>query len=450
MVDPTQTTSDLLVVGGGPAGMAAAIEACRLGLDVEVIEQRPSLGGAIYRQPIEGITPVPVLASSARRWKRLSGDFARAKITLRRETVFLGIDGDGLVLIEDRVRRTAARLRPRAVIIATGAIEKVRPIPGWDLADISTAGGMQVMMKETGRPPQGRVLLAGSGPLLIAVAAQMASLGNPPLAIIEAGDPLRQVGDGLRLLRHPGLMADAMTYLGKVALSPTRWLRGARIVSIAPNGTALLATVSLGSGEIVTFDVDRIGLHDGIRPNDVGLPAADILDASGPIILRAGDCRQALGALAAEADGARAAHQVAALLCRKSHRAEKAIAEIARQQKAQALLARIFAPVQPQRVVDLPDHTVLCRCEGRTVGDLRTLVTRDDLLTGREVKHNGRFAMGACQGRYCAAWAAQMMAELKPEAPVAAPRDLTGQRWPLRPVSIAALAGAASDEKRED
>ncbi|MGV8938247.1 MAG: FAD-dependent oxidoreductase [Allorhizobium sp.] len=450
MVEPIDNTSDVLIVGCGPSGMAAAIEACRLGLTVEVIEQRPSLGGAIYRQPIEGITPVPILASSARRWKRLSADFARTSLSLRTETVFLGIDGDGHVLVEDRARRTVVRLRPRAVIIATGAIEKVRPTPGWDMADISTAGGMQVMMKETGRAPQGRVLLAGSGPLMIAVAAQMASLGNPPLAIIEAGDPLRQVGDGIRLLRHPGLMADAMTYLVKVVRSPTRWLRGARIVSIARNGVALLATVCLGSGEIVTFDVDRIGLHDGIRPNDFGLPAAGLLDAGGPIILRAGDCREALGAIAAEADGKRAARQVAALIRRETVQAEKAMAEIARQQRAQALLARIFAPVHPQRIADLPDHTVLCRCEGRTVGDLRALVERDDLLTGREVKHNGRFAMGACQGRYCAAWTAQMMAELKPAASTTGPRDLTGQRWPLRPVSIAALASAVSDEKRED
>ena len=81
----------------------------------------------------------------------------------------------------------------------------------------------------------------------------------------------------------------------------------------------------------------------------------------------------------------------------------------------------------------------------QTIGDLKRLCGVRDPLTGREVKHNGRFAMGACQGRFCAAATAQLMARLRPDLASPGPKDLTGQRWPIRPVSIAALV-AGTDQ----
>jgi hypothetical protein len=114
-----------------------------------------------------------------------------------------------------------------------------------------------------------------------------------------------------------------------------------------------------------------------------------------------------------------------------------------RSRRTQANLAALFAPVRPASpFCDLPDEIVLCRCESKTVGDLRSLCSQPDRLTGREVKHNGRFAMGACQGRFCAENTASLMAQLNPGEPQPLAEDLTGRRWPVRPVSIAALTRA--------
>lgn len=437
MVEP-----DVIVIGGGPAGLAAAIEAASSGYAVEVVEQRESLGGAIHRQPIEGAAEIGQAAGPKARWRALADAFSAARIPVRHTSVFLGVDGDGLVLIENRRSGLVEHIRPRAVIIATGAVEKVHPRPGWQMAGVSTAGGLQVMMKETGRAPQGRVLLAGSGPLLIAVAAQMARLGNPPVAIIEAGDPLRRVGSGIAMLGHTALLREAASYLSEIYLRRIPWMRGTRLEVIEREGASLQAVLRRSDGSERQIVVDHIGLHDGIRPNDFGLPNEATEPTAGPLILRAGDCREALGAFAAEVDGRRAGRRVIDILSRNRDRAALD-REINRARKAQATLAALFAPVHgAQQLSCLPDETILCRCEGKTVGDLRRLCDRPDRLTGREVKHNGRFAMGACQGRFCAANTAALMAEINPGGPVPSTEDLTGRRWPVRPVSIAALTSA--------
>ncbi|PJI40502.1 MAG: oxidase [Rhizobium sp.] len=436
------TEPDVIIIGGGPAGLSAAIEISRSGYSVEIVEQRESLGGAVHRQPIAGVAPISQAAGPKARWNALAQAFSAARISVRHASVFLGVDGDGLVLIENRRTGRIEQARPKAVILATGAVEKVHPRPGWQMAGVSTAGGLQVMMKETGRAPQGRVLLAGSGPLLIAVAAQMARLGNPPVAIVEAGDPLRRVGPGIAMLGHAALLREAAGYLSQIYLRRVPWLRGTQLVTIARDGENLQAVLRRRDGGERQITVDRIGLHDGIRPNDFGLPNETTASTSRPLIVRAGDCREALGAFAAEADGRRAGRTVTDLLSGKRDRAGLDHA-VERARLAQATLAELFAPIhaaQPLR--SLPDDTVLCRCEGKTVGDLRQLCSRADRLTGREVKHNGRFAMGACQGRFCAANTAALMAEINPDGPAPSTEDLTGRRWPVRPISIAALTGA--------
>lgn len=437
------TACDVLVVGGGPAGLAAAARLAAAGHGVVLAELRPSLGGAYHRRPIPGLAPLPLGAAAEARWTRLVAGIDRPEITVRLSTAFLGVDGAGCALLDDRANGRVETLRPAAIVVATGAVESVRPRPGWHLPGVTTCGAVQVALKETGRLPEGRVLVAGNGPLLIALAGQMTALGRPPVAVVEAGDPLRHPIAGLGLLAHPRPMLEALGHLVRLIAARVPWRRATVLEAIEARGDAFRVTLRDRRGRRRTLDVDHVALHDGIRCNDNGFPEPSTAADARPFVAFAGDGREVLGVVAAEIDGARVGDHVAAILAGRPAADGEARARLARERHAQDVLAKVFAPALPLDPIErLPPDTVLCRCEGRTVGDLVALLEGDDTPGGREIKLSGRFAMGACQGRFCAHWTAEAAADLHPEAPPPLPRDLTGRRWPSRPVSIAAVAAS--------
>ncbi|MEO3388445.1 (2Fe-2S)-binding protein [Mesorhizobium sp. CAU 1741] len=428
------TDIDVLVVGAGPAGIAAAAELDASGLSVLWIDQRDRAGGAIHRQPAEPEAKPAMPPSVRAQWTRLDRRIAAMTTRLHGETSFVGLDGDGLAILEDRRSATTRLVRPRAVIFAVGAVERVLPRPGWQLPGVWTAGGMQVLLKETGKPPAGRILVAGNGPLNIALAAQLAAAGNPPVALLEAGDPTAHPLHGLALLARPRLLVEAMHYLTRLVRARVAWRRRTRVLSIERIDGALRVECAADNGRRMSFDADHVALHDGIRSNGFGLPAGGVE----PFIVHAGDCREALGAVAAEADGSGSALEVIKQLGGGSQ-AKANHSAVAGERKAQAALAQLFRPADGSGLDHLPDETVLCRCEGRTVGELRALLDANPAISPREVKLNGRFAMGACQGRFCADNTAAIIARAQ-GLPDAIPADaLAGHRWPVRPVSIASL-----------
>jgi thioredoxin reductase len=432
---------DVLVVGAGPAGISAAAHLVDAGLSVLWIDQRDCPGGAIHRQPAAA-TAVSSFAppSVHRQWKRLQQRIDNTGVTLTGETGFIGVDSDGVAILEQRCSGTTMCVRAKSIVLAVGAVEHVLPRPGWHLPGVSTAGGMQVMLKETGKPPQGRIIVAGSGPLMLALAAQLSAAGNPPIAVLEAGNPFRQPIDALALSASPRLILEGGHYFAKVVGSSVPWKRGRRILSIESHLEALRVRAIAGDGTVETFDADHIGLHDGIRPNAFGLPKRD----TQPWIIRAGDCREALGAVAAEADGRQAAARVIAQL--RGEPAPKADPTINAERRAQQILAKLFAPNDGAALGDVPDDTILCRCEAKTAGDLRALIGAHPGISPREVKLNGRFGMGLCQGRFCADNVAAFLAQADANSPVDADA-ITGARWPVRPLSIASLIRDADDPK---
>ncbi|RST84960.1 NAD(P)/FAD-dependent oxidoreductase [Aquibium carbonis] len=375
------------------------------------------------------------------RWSHLVGALSAAGVMPRLQHAFLGLDGDGLAMLDDRARGRVRAVRPRALVLAVGAVERVLPRPGWQWPGVMTAGGLQLLLKEGVSAPDGDILIAGNGPLTIALAADLARLGRPPVALVEAGDPFVRFAAALRLSAHPGLVAEAASHLLRVFASRTPWLRGAQLTSIERRDGRLVASVRDRKGRTQAIEADMIALHDGIRPNDVGLPAVSSRE---PFVVRAGDCREALGIRAAAADGRHAARRVIALLSTREAVFAEPVVEA--QRRAQSVLADLFRPVDDGNPLStLPDETILCRCEGRTVGELRAMLAEGE-PSAREIKLNGRFGMGLCQGRFCADNVLQLMASTRDDAGIPVDR-LSRDRWPLRPVTIAALA--ADDEQRE-
>jgi NADPH-dependent 2,4-dienoyl-CoA reductase/sulfur reductase-like enzyme len=169
---------DLAIIGAGPAGMAAAVEAAAHGLRVVVLDEGGGPGGQIFRA-VEQAAGDPALGADYAVGRALVGAFRAAGVEYRPLATLWHLDPDaGLlsVLAEGRTSTLAAR----RVLLATGAQERPVPIPGWTLPGVLTAGAGQILLKTAGVVPQGPTVLAGQGPLLRLVAAQLARAGAPP------------------------------------------------------------------------------------------------------------------------------------------------------------------------------------------------------------------------------------------------------------------------------
>lgn len=438
--------TDVLVIGAGPAGLSAVVELARLGLSSLLVEQRDQVGGAIFRRSV-GAPPSPLVMPAWLRARRdtLMQAFAQvqaqapARLTQAMQSVFIGADRDGRFLMDDRRLGRVRSVTPKAVIVAVGAVERIQPCEGWELPGVVSAGGMQLQLKETGRAPAGPVLLAGSGPLLMALAAQLATLGQPPLAVLERAQPLasvwvqgRAVVDALRSWAH---VQEAALYARELWRAKVPYCTGWQVVSVQAAEAGLRVQARHNSGVLRDYMVNHLALHDGLVPNATGLPGAG--ESAAGCVVHAGDGREILGVSAAIDDGCRAAQQVARYLghpC-SDPRLDAALAAARRTQHA---LAHLFCT--PQDLVPTA-NTVVCRCEGLRRADFDRLQVAGSAL---ELRLVGRFGMGACQGRFCAHTTSALAHDRGIDFD---PGALNGDvpRWPLRPVALTALAGYAVD-----
>lgn len=431
--------SDVLVIGGGPAGVAAATELAQLGLRVTLADQGSRLGGAVHRQFVgQSERRLPIPGRHRRHWQQLEQRLAQAgeRVEVMLEAVFLGVDGDSRWLIDDRRAGRVIGLSPKAVVLAVGAVERVLPRPGWELPGVTTAGGMQLQLKETGEAPTGPILIAGSGPLPLALGAQLAAAGNPPLAVLERGEPWRAAlvhpAAALAGLCSPKHIAEAAGYALRLARAGVAYRCGWSVTAIEALDEGLRVSCRHVNGRTLVHRVRHLALHDGLETNHSGLPAAD---SGGLCVVRAGDCREVLGADAAISDGVRVARALAGQLGQlapagaNQFAGERELAAARRTQRALAALCR--AAPWP-----IAQEAVICRCEALRRADLTSL---QGAASAREIRLLGRFGMGACQGRGCLASVKAISAEAGAAFDITV-ADPVVQRWPLRPVSVVALA----------
>ncbi len=452
------TRYDIAIVGAGPAGMSAAAKAAELGLSVALLDEQPRAGGQIYRD---------VDKAAPRRGDILGLDYSYGS-TLTRALRRDGIDhiaGAVVWAIEDGFKisftkdQRGAQIDAERVLLATGALERPMPIPGWTLPGVMTAGAGQILLKQSGVLARNAVLI-GSGPLLYLIAVQMIRAGTPPKALVET----QSRADLLRASRHLGGALRGWPYLLK-GLRMLAEIRRAGVprhtgaTHIAVEGTHRAEAVHFKSkGRAHRIGCDTVFQHHGVVPNMQAARSLGVthdwnaaqacfaprLDAWGgtdvPGLWITGDGAGIGGAKAAEIAGRLAALRIAEVAGRLSGPERDAQAASLRTQLSRELAARPFldAAYPPYHEALAPeDATVICRCEEVTAGDVRGYAMIG-CVGPNQTKAFGRAGMGPCQGRYCGLTVTALLAAANGRTP--AETGYYRIRPPLKPVTLGELA----------
>jgi len=452
---------DLVIVGAGPAGLRAAVEAAAGGLSVMLVDEGREPGGQIYRGSETG-----VFAGTT----RLGPDYVAGSIlvaafrssgveTLFGATVFqIEREPDGSFCVSVAIsHHRAAVVRTRTLIIATGAQERPFPIEGWTLPGVMTAGAAQTMLKADGVVPDGPVVLAGTGPLLYLLAAQYAALGVTIDALLDTAP----AENWRRALRHaPGFLASRYAWKGLglllKALATTRVIRGVEAVSAI--GDRRLSAVSYRKGAVErTIPANALLLHHGVVPqinltwstgaehrwNAERLAFEPVRDAHGQTGLAglfvAGDSGGIGGAQAAEAEGALAALGVMRMLSATGETHDRLERHwrrhLERSLRGREFLDALYEPRQAH--LSPPDHVTVCRCEEVTAGEIRKAVRRG-ALGPNQVKAFTRTGMGPCQSRMCGLTTVAIIAAETGSSP--ADIGYMRLRSPIKPVTVGQIA----------
>lgn len=446
---------DFAIVGAGPAGMAAATLAAELGLETVLIDEQNAPGGQIYRG-IESAGHTAPLGADYLAGKLLAADFRASGASYRPAATVWHINSDGtLSLIAAGGTET---IRARQILLATGAIERPAPIPGWTLPGVITAGAAQIMLKTGDLVPAGRAVLAGQGPLLWLIAAQLIRAGAPPAAMLLTA-PHANYHAAARLLpralwpaRHMLRKGLGLIYEVRRAGIPIR----REVTGLRAVGRGRLEAVAWDSGEM---PADLLLLHEGVIPNaqislalglehrwdDVQLCWRPVVDEWGATNLQtvaiAGDGAGIAGAEAAALTGRLAALDAASFLDRldpaeRDRRAAPLRVGLRRELAIRPLLDRLYRPA-PTILVP-PDDVIACRCEEVTVAQIRR-AARLGAQGPNQAKAFTRCGMGPCQGRLCGPTVSAVMADTlgKPIQDIGAYRP----RAPYKPITLGALAG---------
>ncbi len=453
---------DVVVIGAGPAGLAAAATTAEAGLSTLLLDENVGPGGQVWR----AIASTPVIERDrlgADYWA--GADLVRAVRSsgaeiIQRATVW---SLDRHLEIGVSVGGASAFVKARRVVVATGALERPFPIPGWTLPGVMTAGAAQTMLKSSALVPDGRTVIAGQGPLIWLLAAQILRLGGRIDRILDTTER-RNYFSAL-----PHVFAFLTSPYFAKGLALMREVRAkvpvvSAVNELAAAGDGQLATVTyVAGGRRETMPTDLLLLHQGVVPN-VNLAMAagiehrwderqlcwsPVLDPNGSSSIEgiaiAGDGAGIGGAEAAVFRGriaARAAvDALAPAAAAKLAPMATLLAGLVRAERGRVFLDTLFRPLPRFRIPS--GDTIVCRCEEVTASDILDSVAIG--ATGpNQLKAYRRTGMGPCQGRLCGLTVTELMAQARGKSPQEI--GYYRLRAPVKPITLAELAAVPTTE----
>jgi len=445
-----------VIVGAGPAGMRAAERLVAAGEHPTVVDEAQRFGGQIYRQPPEALQRDrrDLYGFEAGRAAAVLDRFEamRPHIDYRPQTLVWQVEANALQLLH--AGRTTA-LPFDALILATGATDRVLPFPGWTLPGVYTLGAAQVALKHQAALIGPRVVFAGTGPLLYLVAWQYASHGGQVAAVLDSAPLSAKLRAAPGMLARPAVAAKGAYFLARLRLLGVP-LHGGVTLLKAEGRERVTGLSWLAQGSTHTTECDAIGFGHGLRSEtqlaDLAGCAFDWSeidqawlpqrDAAGRSSVRgvylAGDGAGILGADAAELSGASAAQ--AALEDLQGKATTPPDAAMQPHVTFRRALETAFS-LPPNWAAEAPDDLIVCRCEEITAGELRACARDTGARELNRLKALTRIGMGRCQGRMCAPGAARLLAEAT-GCPLKDVGRLRGQA-PVKPLPVALLHEAA-------
>ncbi|MGW0434783.1 FAD-dependent oxidoreductase [Micromonospora sp. NPDC003197] len=450
------TTYDVIVVGAGPAGLAAAVSSAQAGCRVALLDAAPRPGGQYWRHRSDA-----------------DGREHHDWSTFRR--LRAGLDGvdhhaEAVVWFVEpgfTVHTRTGPVRGRRLIIATGAYDRVVPFPGWDLPGVVTAGGAQALLKGQGVRFGERVVVAGTGPFLLPVATGLATAGTTVLGVHEANQPTRYLRQLPALTGALGKLTEAGEYAATLLRHRVPFRPGSAV--IAAHGTGRLTAVTVASikdGQVVPGSerkvaCDGLAVGYGFTPQlelPLALGCATQLDPDGSLVVTvdaaqqtsmpgvyaAGEVTGVGGSALALVEGQLAGAAAATALGRDlPWPAGRQARLLLRRRTLRRFAAALHAahPVPAGWPGWCDDGTLMCRCEEVSIGRVRQAVRDGSVVDGRGAKLMTRTGMGWCQGRMCG-YATACLTAREAGRPLAAADLLAyGTRPIAQPVSLGELAG---------
>ncbi|SPB17207.1 (2Fe-2S)-binding protein [Caballeronia novacaledonica] len=447
----------VIVIGAGPAGVRAAQALVEAGLRPVVIDESRRDGGQIYRRQPEGFTRTydTLYGTEAQRARALHETFdaLRPHIDYVPDTLVWNVAPNAV--------HTASGTRHRelafdALIVCSGATDRLMPVPGWHHAGTYSLGGAQVALKSQGCAIGSRVVMMGTGPLLYLVAAQYVKAGATVSAVLDTSTFTQRLRALPQLLAIPSTLKKGIALMNVLKNARVPVHRGIKPVEIqgTPEHGVRSVRIRLADGAMLEVECDAVALGYHLRSEtqlaDLAgcefrfdhalqqwLPVADEDGRSNVKgVYLAGDGARVRGADAAERAGrlaALAAMKDIGMTCDEEE-ADKLRMQLNRFTRFAAGLRTAF-PWPARFAATLPDETIVCRCEAITAGELRRVVNEMGATEANRAKAFSRVGMGRCQGRFCAHAGAEVIAA-QARIPLEAVGRLRGQA-PVKPLPMA-------------
>ena len=451
---------DVVIIGAGPAGLAAAVEAKKYHLSVVVLGEQWAPGGQVYRA-IEETNPekIKILGPEYQDGQPLIKQFRDAGIEYCSNALVWQVEHDGTVNFISE--GNARQIHGKRILVAAGARERPVPIPGWTLPGVMAATAADVLIKSHGIVPSGNVILAGSGPLLFLTACRLIDAGVSVKAVLET-TPISNYFSALPAL--PGALRGYEYLLKGLAMKRQIRRNGTPIYRNVKNIEAIGADVIqsvrfLSGGKTREMEVNTLFLHNGVVPDtqitqqldcehkwyDIQRYWYPVSDKWGNTSEKgigvAGDAGGIAGAKAAEMAGCLAALEAAFCLnvISQQERDLKAASFekiLSREKAVRPFLDRLFRP-DPDLLVPKDDETIVCRCEEVTAGEIRKALELGT-LGPNQLKSQTRAGMGPCQARMCGLTVSEIIADYRKKN--VSEVGYMRIRPPIKPITVGQLS----------